>query len=103
MQKIVSHFNEKFGRDHRKPMKTHCRLLDIESEIGELGKEYLISTNYGTRDFKMSFDFKMEYGDVLYALLSLAEENKINAKECLRLALDKMEKRHKTKKDIGSL
>jgi hypothetical protein len=40
MQNKVSEFNSK-RNCHLKPMPVAGRILDIESELGELGKEYL--------------------------------------------------------------
>lgn len=99
MQNKVSKFNKKSGK---KPMPIYARLLDTGSELGELYKEYLKSSDYGTGEFAVTDDFKMEYGDVLYCLLSLAEEANLNAEECLDEALAKYQKRIDKKKDLGS-
>ena len=57
MQHKVKEFNES-KTCHREPMPVYARLLDIESEIGELAKEYLKNSKYGTKDFEMTDDFK---------------------------------------------
>ena len=41
-------------------MPVYARLLDIESEVGELAKEYLKGSSYGTKEFEMTDDFKEE-------------------------------------------
>ena len=101
MQNLVKQFNEE-KMCHEKVMPVSARLLDVISEVGELGKEVLKSTKYGTIDFEMSDDFKMEFGDVVYSLLSLANETGIDAEECLKLAVDKYQKRIDSKNDMGS-
>ena len=101
MQKKVKTFNDE-KKCHREPMPVYARLLDIESEIGELAKEYLKSSKYGTRDFEMTDDFKEEFGDVLYAILSLSNELEIKAEECLDRALEKMKKRMEKNNSFGS-
>ena len=101
MQNKVKEFNDK-KECHREVMPVHARLLDIESEVGELAKEYLKSSKYGTKNFEMTDDFKEEFGDVLYAILSLSNELEISADECLDLALEKMEKRIEKNNSIGS-
>ena len=101
MQNKVSSFNKERGC-HSKPMTIPARLLDIESELGELGKEYLKHSNYDTDTFVMSDEFKLEYGDTLYALLSLADEVGISSDECLDMALDKYRKRIEKNKSMGS-
>ncbi len=92
MQKKVAEFNIK-KNVHKTPMPIHARLLDIQSEIGELAKEYLKHSSYGTSEFELNEDFIMEYGDVLYSFLSLADELNINAD----LALDKVINKYKTR------
>ena len=76
--------------------------MDIESEIGELAKEYLKASKYGTQKFEMTDDFKEEFGDVLYAMLSLSNEVGLSAEECLDIALNKMKNRMEKNKTLGS-
>ena len=101
MQKIVKNFNDNNG-EHSRPMSVSARIMDINSEMGELAKEYLKATKYETSNFEITDDFVMEYGDVLYSLLSLANELKIDANKALEMAIDKYQKRINNKKDMGS-
>ena len=101
MQEKVKNFNQK-KNCHFKPMPTHARLLDIQSELGELAKEYLKHSKYGTENFELEENFEMEFGDVLYSLLSLADELNINAKNCLDKAISKYEERILKKNSMGS-
>ena len=101
MQKKVKNFNEN-RTCHKTPMPIYARLLDIQSEVGELAKEYLKGSEYGTQEFELKDDFKEEYGDVLYALISLADEVGINAEECLDIAINKMKSRMKKNNSLGS-
>ncbi len=87
---------------HSKPMPVYARLLDIESEIGELAKEYLKHSKYGTSEFEMSEDFELEYGDILYCLLSLADELDIDCDQALDKVLDKYRARIKSNNSMGS-
>ena len=97
----VRKFNEEKSC-HLKPMSPSARVLDIMSEVGELSKEILKSSKYGTTDFKVTDDYIMEYGDVLYSLLSLADESGINAEECLTKVIDKYRLRIQSKGSMGS-
>lgn len=101
MQNKVKEFNSK-KTCHLKPMPVYARLLDIESEMGELAKEYLKNSKYGTKDFVLTDDFKEEYGDVLYALLSLADELGISSEECVDVVLEKLKRRMMKNNDMGS-
>ena len=101
MQNKVKEFNNS-KTCHREPMPVHARLMDIESEVGELEKEYLKSSNYGTKDFVVTDDFKEEFGDVIYAILSLSNELEISAEECLNIALEKMRKIMEKNNSFGS-
>ncbi|MBQ9786355.1 MAG: MazG-like family protein [Clostridia bacterium] len=83
-------------------MSPFARILDIESEMGELAKEYLKSSKYGTKQFEVTYSFKEEFGDVLYALMSLGNELEINCEECLDIALTKMKERMNKTGTIGS-
>ena len=101
MQKKVNKFN-KTRYAHKKPMPPHARLLDISSELGELEKEYLENSKYGTQEFKLSDEFEMEFGDTLYSLLSLADELNLDAEKCLDKALKKYNSRIAKNKSMGS-
>ena len=101
MQNKVKKFNEN-KECHKKLMPIYARLLDTQSEMGELAKEYLKNSKYGTKEFVLTDDFKMEYGDVLYCLLSLANELNIDADKCLDKAIEKYKNRIKQKKNMGS-
>ena len=101
MQNKVKEFNSS-KTCHREPMPIYARLMDIESEIGELVKEYLKSSSYGTRKFELTDSFKEEYGDVVYAMLSLSNELGINTEECLDIVLKKLKLRMEKNNSFGS-
>ncbi|ELY54456.1 MazG-like family protein [Natronolimnohabitans innermongolicus] len=68
------------------------RLLDLVSEVGELGKDANTSTGYGDApgDLELESD---EIGDVLFATLALADALEIDAEAALEEALEKYERR----------
>ncbi len=101
MQNKVKEFNNKLDC-HKKPIPINARLLDISSEFGELAKEYLKATSYGTKSFENTLDFELEFGDVLYSLLSLANECNLDANVALEKVLDKYSKRFKNNNNLGS-
>ena len=101
MQNKVKEFNANKSC-HKVPMPVYARILDIQSEMGELAKEYLKHSKYGTKEFELEEEFQMEFGDVLYSLLSLADELNINAEECLDSAIKKYQARIDKNKTMGS-
>ena len=101
MQQLVKNFNDN-KNVHKKPMPVYARILNIQSELGELAKDYLEHSKYGTKDFELQEDFKLEYGDVLYCLLSLGNELNINANECLDLVLKKYKDRIDKKQSMAN-
>ncbi len=101
MQNKVQEFN-KLRNCHTEKMPVAARVMDVQSEVGELAKEVLKSTKYGTREFVLSEDFELEFGDVLYSLLSLADETGINAETSLDRVLEKYRKRIENNDNMGS-
>lgn len=101
MQKKVKDFNDN-RNCHLKPMPVSARVLDIQSEVGELAKEVLKNSKYGTQEFVLTEDFELELGDVLYSLLSLADEAGVDADKALSRVIEKYRKRIADKKDMGS-
>lgn len=101
LQKLVKNFNDE-KNCHSKPMPVAARLLDIQSELGELSKEYLKPTSYGTKDFVVTDDYKLELGDVLYSLFSLANETGVDASECLNKVIEKYKNRLNKKNTLDS-
>lgn len=99
MQNSVRNFNEK---NKKKDMTIGARFLDIQSELGELAKEYLKSTAYDTKKFVLTKDFKMEFGDVIYSMLSLANEVGLSSQECLDMVLKKYQLRIDKNNSFGS-
>ncbi|ELY91314.1 MazG nucleotide pyrophosphohydrolase [Natrialba hulunbeirensis JCM 10989] len=68
------------------------RLLDLTSEVGELAKDANTSTEYGTKPAALELSSD-EIGDVLFALLALAESVDVDADAALDEALAKYEER----------
>lgn len=101
MQNKVKIFNESMPCD-KTPMPCSARLLDIISELGELGKEYLKATKYGAQQIELNEDFTLEFGDVLYSLLSLANEMNIDANDALDKVLTKYQNRINSNGNLGS-
>lgn len=90
-----------FIEDHDLHTSPEYRILDLVSEVGELGKNVNTSTDYGNRpgDIKIQED---ELGDVLFATYALAYETGIDPGEALGESLDKYRNRLRVSDDPGS-
>jgi NTP pyrophosphatase (non-canonical NTP hydrolase) len=77
------------------------RVLDLESEVGEVAKEVATSTDYG-RNPEAAAVASDEVGDALFALLALAEAADVDADAALAESLAKYESRIESTGDAGS-
>jgi NTP pyrophosphatase (non-canonical NTP hydrolase) len=82
-----------FAQHHRLDAPAFARLLDVASEVGELAKEMLKVTEYGRHSFMPSDGWQAELGDVLYALLSLANVTDVNMERALDDAMERYGRR----------
>jgi NTP pyrophosphatase (non-canonical NTP hydrolase) len=80
----------------------NIRIHDLSSEVGELHKAYLLSTNYGEKEFKLTPNFEEELGDILFTLLSISELTGLDASSLVESTISKYEDRFKQKGHIGS-
>ncbi|WAA12316.1 MazG nucleotide pyrophosphohydrolase domain-containing protein [Fervidibacillus halotolerans] len=93
---------KKFTEDKQINSPVEIRILDLASEVGELSKEVLKSTNYGEKEFKKTKGWDNEIGDVLFSIICIANETDTNLEDSLNLVLEKYEKRFASKGNIGS-
>ncbi len=76
--------------------------MDLVSEVGELGKEIIKGSDYGSKEYETTEDTRIELGDVLFSLLALSSDIGVDANMALELALEKYEKRFEEKGKISS-
>lgn len=88
--------------DHDLELTPDHRLLDLQSEVGELAKELLTAQDYGDGEFAVTDDVVDEFGDVYYCLLALADELDIDAEAALAASVEKYENRLAETGDAGS-
>jgi NTP pyrophosphatase (non-canonical NTP hydrolase) len=69
------------------------RALDLCSETGELCKEVLKSTNYGSSNFEPSPNLEMELGDTMFSLLVFASSLNLDLDAALEKSTQKMRAR----------
>lgn len=92
----------KFTKDKGLNSSIDIRIIDLTSEVGELSKEILKSTNYGCKEFEKTEELSSEIGDVLFSLICIANETESNLEECIEKVLKKYGKRFENKGDLGS-
>jgi len=91
-----------FAKENNLETKIESRLLDLVSEVGELSKEFLKSSNYGKEKFENTDKWINEFGDVLFSLICVANKTEIDIEIALDKAFNKYEKRFNEKGNISS-
>ena len=91
-----------FARRHDLRHDPAAHTLDLVSEVGEVAKEVLLSTDYGRRALQSRPRLVGELGDALYSLLMLAEACGVDAGGALDAALEKYERRLTERGEPGS-
>ena len=97
-QELVSQMTKKYNLE----ISPELRYIDLTSEVGELGKEILLSTEYGKNQFSATDNLESEIGDTLYSLICIANSLDINLSNALIKVIQKYEKRFFEKGSIGS-
>jgi NTP pyrophosphatase (non-canonical NTP hydrolase) len=90
-----------FCETHDVEGRPEFQLLDLASEVGELGKDACESTNWGESpdEVEVAAD---EFGDVLFSLITVAESLEVDLDEALEEALAKYERRIEETGDASS-
>lgn len=95
-----------FVDEHDLATSPETRLLDLISEVGELSKEVLQANDYGKSllnlDDERHASWAAEMGDVLFALVCLANATGVDLDQALTSVLDKYKQRLADRGDAGS-
>jgi NTP pyrophosphatase (non-canonical NTP hydrolase) len=83
----------RFVAQHNLSADLETRLLDLLSEMGEVAKEALKSTNYGQNPFLPSEEWENELGDLFFSLICIANSTGVDLDTALEKALDKYSQR----------
>lgn len=97
-QELVAQMTEKYNLE----ISPELRYIDLTSELGELGKEILLSTEYGRNEFSATDNLESEIGDTFYSLICIANSLDINLSNALIKVTKKYEQRFSEKGNIGS-
>lgn len=98
MQKAVANFIAEYNLN----TDVQTRYIDLVSEVGELGKEILTSTDYGKKDFLINAQMVDEVGDCLFSLIALCNEMGVDAQHALNNSIEKYERRFANKGNVNS-
>ena len=101
MQQQVADFVAQHGLEAPLPH----RLLDLLSELGELSKEALKATDYGKHPLPsgaITPQWEAELGDVLFALICIANATNVTLEDALTSTLKKYQQRIETANSAGS-
>ena len=97
-QQQAAELAEKYDLKH----SPEVHALDLLSELGEVAKELLLATNYGTKSAEFSADLSGELGDLLYSVCMLAVSAEIDLDNAFAETLQKYHKRFAQKGHTGS-
>lgn len=78
------------------------RLLDLLSELGELAKETLKGSRYGSQETALTPEWESELADVFFSLICLANDSGVDLDAALDAALEKYAQRIQSAGDAGS-
>jgi NTP pyrophosphatase (non-canonical NTP hydrolase) len=93
---------EVFCKKYKLESNTEIRCLDLVSEVGELSKEIIKSTEYGRQKTKVTKNTELEIGDVFFCLIMLSNKLDINLEKALEKVLKKYKERFSKNKKISS-
>jgi len=80
---------DNFTKQYRIESAVQFRCIDLASEVGELSRELLISTNYGKNEFEPTDNWQSEIGDILFSLICLANSTNVDLEKALYSVLEK--------------
>ena len=91
-----------FSQKRNFPHSPTVYVLDVLSELGEVAKEILLATNYGSQDAAMRPELSEELGDLLFSVCQLATAAEVDLEEAFTAVLHKYETRWQEKGHTGS-
>jgi NTP pyrophosphatase (non-canonical NTP hydrolase) len=93
---------KRFMKENKMNNPIEYCFLDLVSELGEVAKEIIKMSNYGTKKPKFKKEIIGELGDVFYSLITVANHYNVDLEDALNMILEKYNKRIKTGGHSGS-
>ena len=78
-----------FCKKYKLSTPIEYKILDTMSELGELSKEILRSSDYGKNKIELNHKIKLELGDVLFSLITIANSLDVDLNKSLNEVLEK--------------
>ncbi len=97
-QQQAANFAEQYNLKHSPTVHA----LDAMSELGEVAKELLSGSAYGTQELEIRPNLPAELGDLLYSICLLADSLEIDLDMALAQTLLKYENRWQTTGAVNS-
>ena len=91
-----------FISEHDLEAPISARVLDVVSEVGELAKEVLEGSGYGSEEPVLGASWDGELGDLVFSVLSLANLTDVDLDAALADTLDKYAHRMESTGTPGS-
>ncbi len=82
-----------FCTQHNLESPPEHRVLDALAELGEVAKEILKMSDYGRQPLCYRDELKLELGDVVYSIMTIANYFDVDIDEAVNLVLAKYEQR----------
>ena len=92
-----------FAAEHNLDRPAVVYALDVMSELGEVAKEILLASEYGSRSPQFGSNLEAELGDLLYSICMLATSAKVDLEEAFGKTLEKYDRRWRSSGNLGSL
>lgn len=91
-----------FVEEYAMQTSIQTRVLDLVSEVGEVAKEVLKGSDYGTTTFQVTPEWSMELADALFALVCLANSTGVDLDDAVQRVLIKYQQRFDDTGEMGS-
>lgn len=99
MSKTINEYQKELARFDRKPRNlkdyTSMLILAIVEEVGEMARAYLTQTGRKPSNIRAQKDetYKQELGDIIVAIMKLANIKKIDLDEQISYSLSKVKRK----------
>lgn len=93
---------QRFVRENDLEAATVVRLLDLVSEVGEVAKDVLESSDYRRGTFEPGPSLREELGDAFFSRVCIANTSGVDLEECFEEALERYRARLGAQRNAGS-